>query len=195
MNIKNPCGVLLSKAIRTSLIELFGEQIGQTLETLSLVDTKVNEGSVSLDRLFNNLETTYGIDASKGILFRVGELSIQFLRREDADMYALGQTENRLKPFEQKITSALETLRTILNREMNYKPEINSSTANSWEVAYSIASGMEKTETEKLMWLQQGMISAFLGWMDSRKVFRFSAPQINNIKRCYESRFSASAIE
>ncbi len=195
MSIKKPCGVLLSKAIRISLIELFGDQTGQTLEVQSLGDTSINEGRVSLDHLFHSLETAFGSDACNGVLFRIGELCLQNLRREDSTLYALGQTENRLKPFEQKITSAMETLRTILNREMNYSPDINSSTANSWKMTYPMPGGLENAEVEKLMWLQQGMISAFLGWMDSRKVFRFSAPQVNDIKQCYESRFSASAIE
>lgn len=189
------CSKLCCRGITKALKMLFRDDFDHALNKKQNEATDFYTDHFSLEDLFQILESKFGQQTTNGLLFRIGGIAFQTWRREDAQLRALGEIENRLLPFNKKIFSALEQMALFLEREMNITINIHALGLTHWDIYIPHSNEVDSTVAEKHAWLVQGILFEFLTWMDSRKIFRFSTPSHVQEHQRIEFAFSASAME
>ncbi|HEY59384.1 MAG TPA: hypothetical protein G4N92_01680 [Anaerolineae bacterium] len=115
------------------------------------------------------LEKRYGKRSGNGILWKIGEATLHYLRNNFEEIQLVGSLEQRIAPFQQKMQSGLDALATLLANQTKSNVLAQDIEKNHWE--FSLESNWLIAADCEVRWcfFVRGLLVALLEWLDNRK--------------------------
>ena len=108
--------------------------------------------------------------AAKGLLIRIGREAFKAIRKQFAEISALGTIDNRLKPIDKRFIYSLKELAKWFSREFNFSIGFERDDA----LRYRIVLKKTKKPLSFAPFFLFGFIEEFCIWLDARKVYNLS---------------------
>lgn len=134
-----------------------------------------------LSDLGNEFAIRYQRNTAKGLLFRIGDSSFTYLRRNSEKLLELGSIENRLKPISKRFDHSLDILAGNLSELTELKIEAIKKTKNSFCLGISRNKNDELFSSDLHLFYFSGLLRAFCEWMDSRKEYFINVNEENGV--------------
>jgi hypothetical protein len=170
------------------LLELLGgEQADEIFSAAELdpFDLKAQEffrhGSLLLGKVASELLDHYGEDATRGLLIRMGNGSLNFFRKYFSGIALLGNIENRLKPVDRRFSLSLNSLAVVLASEMGETFYITARNPRSFLWEQKIRSNNSKI-IQITSFFYFGLLEEFCTWLDSRKNYLINCEVSENCR-------------
>ena len=158
LNFIFPCRVQSSRSGRQEAQKVLNAILNSDVVDIEQpIDSSVD----LLNGISDEFSILYQPNTAKGLLIRIGEAAFSKLRRKLHPLNALGSTENRLQPFEQKFESSMIQLAEILATATGISIEYESQPDQCYSL--QIADGSMH------VYFFAGLLRAFGTWLDSRR--------------------------
>jgi hypothetical protein len=134
-----------------------------------------------LSDLGNEFAIRFQRNTAKGLLYRVGDSSFTYLRRNSKKLLDLGSIENRLKPISKRFDYSLGVLAGSLSELTGLKIKAIKKSKNSFCLGISGNKNDELFSSDLYLFYFSGLLRAFCEWMDSRKEYFINVNEENGV--------------
>jgi len=124
-----------------------------------------------LSDLGNEFAIRFQRNTAKGLLYRIGNSSFIYLRRNFEKLLELGSIENRLKPISRRFDYSLGVLADSLSELTGLEIEAIKKSKNSFCLGISRNKNNKLFSSDLHLFYFSGLLHAFCEWMDSRKEY------------------------
>ena len=135
-------------------------EVPEIKDKLKLLSDLVNEFAIRFQR-----------NTAKGLLYRIGNSSFNYLRRNLEELLELGSIENRLKPISRRFDYSLGVLADSLSELTGLEIEAIKKSTNTFCLEISENKNDESFSSDLHLYYFSGLLHAFCEWMDSRKEY------------------------
>ena len=132
-----------------------------------------------LSDLGNEFAIRFQRNTAKGLLYRIGDSSFTYLRRNSEKLIELGSIENRLKPISKRFDYSLGVLAVNLSELTGLKIKDIKKSKNSFCLGISRNKDDELFSSDLHLFYFSGLLRAFCEWMDSRKEYFINVNEEN----------------
>jgi len=164
------------QSVVQAVIEILGRQEASKVFR-AVLGPNFSEKDLQLDPQINLLEgisdefsILYQRNTARGLLIRIGDAAFSKMRKKLVGLNALGDIENRLRPFDKKFESSVITLGEIL------------STASGMPISFESKEDdcycMRVSDGTLQLYFFAGLLRAFGAWMDSRYEYQAAVNSI-----------------
>jgi len=134
-----------------------------------------------LSDLGNEFAIRFQRNTAKGLLYRIGDSSFTYLRRNSEELLDLGSIENRLKPISKRFDYSLGVLASSLSELTGLKIKAIKKSENSFCLGISKSKNDELFSSDLYLFYFSGLLRAFCEWMDSRKEYLMDVNEENGV--------------
>ena len=140
---------------------------------------EINNKPQFLSDLGNEFAIRFQRNTAKGLLYRIGDSSFTYLRRNFEKLLDLGSIENRLKPISKRFDHSLSVLVSCLSELTGLKIRAIKQSKNSFCIEISRNKKDELFSSDLHLFYFSGLLRAFCEWMDSRKEYFINVNEEN----------------
>lgn len=116
------------------------------------------------------LANMYDDLTAKGLLIRMGRVSLMTIRMRYPQISNLGSLENRLKPIDRRFTDSLEAVAEWLSQVFGLNIESEKEESMQYRMLFP---PVERDQSYALFFIF-GFLEEFCTWLDARKAYRLT---------------------
>jgi len=172
-------------SVREATVEILGRQETNKVFSAILVSDKAMKDDIPfisknfLTGICDEFSIQYQPNTASGLLLRIGDAAFLLMRRKINVLNELGSIENRLRPFNKKFESSLESLAEFLEQAMRMPIKTKSTEQKCYCLELSKKRSTLSGEGLDLYFFA-GILRAFGTWLDSRRDYHVTVESNTN---------------
>jgi len=158
------------QSVYQAVIEILGLREAQKVfsavlgPNFSEKDPQFDPQTNFLTEISDEFSILYQPNTAKGLLIRIGEATFLKMHKKIGELNALGDIENRLRPFDRKFESSIIKLGKILSA--------SSGNSISFDSTKNDCYCMRVPDGTLQLYFFAGFLRAFGAWMDNRRDYQ-----------------------
>ena len=172
-------------SVREATVEILGRQeANKVFNAILEADQTNKDDTPSIPRDFltgicDEFSIQYQPNTASGLLLRIGDAAFMLLRRKIKVVNELGSIENRLRPFNIKFETSLQSLAEFLEQAMRMPIKTKSTEQKCYCLEISKKRSSQSGEGLDLYFFA-GILRAFGNWLDSRRDYQITVESNKN---------------